>query len=67
MRWPLEQHRDVAALERAFVPPARFDPAREVDDAAQLCGIEIGDVEEIPAQKTAHSRDHDPRASQVGT
>ncbi len=54
MRRPLEKHRDVAPYQRPLIPGAGFDPAGQVDDPAEVGRLEVGDVEEIPASKTAH-------------
>ena len=54
VRGPLKEHRDVPALERAFSPTPSLDRMRKVEHLTQLRRLEISDVEEVAAQKTAH-------------
>jgi hypothetical protein len=62
MRWFLEEHRDVPALERSARPAARLDRVREVEHVTQLKRIEVCDVEEVAALEgplLIHGSDHD--------
>src|SRR5262249_30129588 len=62
VRRPLEQHRYVAAGERPLGPAARLDLVRQVQNAPQLSGVEIANIQKIAAGKALHTRDHDPPA-----
>jgi hypothetical protein len=42
------------ARQGLISPAPGFDPMREVEQPAQLFCIEIGDVEEVAAEESAH-------------
>src|SRR5712691_5742007 len=55
VRGSLEEHRDVAAPQRAQRPAPGLDVMREVQQSPKLRGFEIADVEKITAEKTVHT------------
>src|SRR5260370_41635129 len=55
VRGSLEEHRDVAAGQRAQRPPPGLDVVREVEQRPKLLGFEVADVEKITAEKTVHA------------
>ena len=55
VRGSLEEHRDVAARQRAQRPAPGLDVMREVQQSPKLRGFEIADVEKITAEKTVHT------------
>jgi hypothetical protein len=55
VRGPLEEHRDVAAGQRALRPAPGLDVMREVEQRPKLRGFEVANVEKITAGKTVHA------------
>src|SRR5207253_4852932 len=65
--WALEEHRDMATRKRPSAPGACLDLVRQVEHPAELGRLEVRNVEEVPAKKTAHSRIMMPLPSEVRT
>ena len=55
----LEEHGDVAPVERPLGPSAGLDRVGEVEDLAELGSIEIGQVDEVASLERSHWSDHD--------
>jgi len=54
MRRLLEQQGEVAPLERPFGPSTGLDRSGQVEQVSKLTHLEIGDVKEVTAKKSAH-------------
>jgi hypothetical protein len=49
MRGALEEHRDVAVLQRLLRPVTRLDARRKREQRSELVGVEVTDVQEVAA------------------